>query len=215
MILLTTTAHPTMERWASPHHGRLLTPRLWCNVDSTIRSGTVWAVDNDGFNGFDAGAFTRMVLGLSFKDGCLFVNAPDVFDKERGVGDHEATLALLPEWEPLIRMAGFPVSFVLQNGANPSNVPWDNCDAVFIGGSTDWKLGAEAEAIVRRAKQLGKHVHMGRVNSLRRIRYAQSIGVDSIDGTGWAKYRDAMMPLALNALAAGEQLRFALETSDD
>lgn len=33
------------------------------------------------------------------------------------------------------------------------------------------------------AKRRGKHVHMGRVNSLRRLRFARDIGCDSVDGT--------------------------------
>jgi hypothetical protein len=28
---------------------------------------------------------------------------------------------------------------------------------------------------------------MGRVNTRRRLRYAESIGVDSVDGTNWAQ----------------------------
>ena len=34
---------------------------------------------------------------------------------------------------------------------------------------------------------------MGRVNSLRRLAYAASIGCDSIDGTQWVRYRDTYL----------------------
>ena len=61
--------------------------------------------------------------------------------------------------------------------------PWDDFDALFIGGSTSWKLGPGAAAVAYDAKLRGKWVHMGRVNSLRRMRYAESIGCDSADGT--------------------------------
>ncbi|HXF62680.1 MAG TPA: hypothetical protein VNK95_13745, partial [Caldilineaceae bacterium] len=56
-------------------------------------------------------------------------------------------------------------------------------DALFIGGSTGWKLSEAADWCIRRAKERGVWVHAGRVNSLRRIRHFQLIGVDSVDGT--------------------------------
>jgi hypothetical protein len=62
-------------------------------------------------------------------------------------------------------------------------VPWDEFDVLFLGGSTEWKLGEAAAALTAEAKSRGKHVHMGRVNSRKRYRYARSIGCDSVDGT--------------------------------
>ena len=59
----------------------------------------------------------------------------------------------------------------------------DDFDAFFIGGSTAWKLGRQARELAQEAKRLGKWVHMGRVNTLSRIHYAESIGCDSVDGT--------------------------------
>lgn len=83
-------------------------------------------------------------------------------------------------------------------------------DAVFVGGSpecvpcgyvrpgaefarkvcpfcerklTEWKLGEAAARLVAAAKARGLWVHMGRVNSYKRIAYAASIGCDSSDGT--------------------------------
>ena len=37
---------------------------------------------------------------------------------------------------------------------------------------------------------LGKPVHVGRVNSIGRVRYCESLGVASVDGTGWMRARD-------------------------
>lgn len=48
---------------------------------------------------------------------------------------------------------------------------------------TEWKLGAGAREVVAEALRRGKRVHMGRVNSLRRLRYAQEIGCHTADGT--------------------------------
>jgi len=39
-----------------------------------------------------------------------------------------------------------------------------------------------------------------RVNTVRRLRYAESIGVDSVDGTKWAKWRDTYLDGGLRFL---------------
>jgi len=99
------------------------------------------------------------------------------------VGDAEATLARSLPMLPRIRAAGFPAALVAQGGLMPDAVPWDDIDALFIGGTTDWKLGPDVVALVAAAKAHGKWAHMGRVNSWRRYDYARSIGCDSVDGT--------------------------------
>ncbi|MCG5464151.1 hypothetical protein MED01_002316 [Micromonospora sp. MED01] len=54
----------------------------------------------------------------------------------------------------------------------------------------EWKVSAMAAAITAEAKRRGKWVHMGRVNSDKRIRRAREMGVDSGDGTYIAKGPD-------------------------
>jgi hypothetical protein len=51
---------------------------------------------------------------------------------------------------------------------------------------------------------------MGRVNSARRIRYAASIGCDSVDGTKWARWRDAYLNPGLAIVSEPVQLRLHL-----
>src|ERR1039458_8626117 len=48
-------------------------------------------------------------------------------------------------------------------------------------------------------------VHVGRVNSLRRLVDAASIGCDSIDGTQSVRFRDTYLRQGLQACAAGAQ----------
>jgi hypothetical protein len=60
--------------------------------------------------------------------------------------------------------------------------------AIFIGGSTDWKLSQHAVAIIKAAKALGKWAHVGRVNTPARFEYFEKLGADSIDGTGLSRY---------------------------
>lgn len=206
MLLLTTTALATMvNSWSHPEHGRLLTPRHYSRVLETSARGIPYAIDNDGFGGVDETAFRKMIDHLIFTEGrwgdpnCLFINSPDVFYPD-GTPAHDDTLEQWHKWRGELGLTGWPLSFVLQIGATIDNVPWRQLDAVFIGGTTDWKLGDEARALVVEAKRRGKWVHMGRVNSVRRIAYAKAIGVDSVDGSGWAKFRNAMMPRGMAAL---------------
>ena len=79
--------------------------------------------------------------------------------------------------------AGLRVALVAQDGATPETAPWDRMDALFVGGSTEWKLSSGAVAMMREAKARGVWVHVGRVNSLKRLRWAQAHGADSADGT--------------------------------
>lgn len=128
---------------------------------------------------FSLPAYLSMIEeGLDrFGDSLLFATAPDVaFDWSATL---EKSLPVLPQ----IRRAGAPAALVLQDGATPSNVPWDELDCVFIGGSTEWKVGAQARAISAEATRRGKWVHMGRVNSEARMITAQEFGVGSADGT--------------------------------
>lgn len=108
---------------------------------------------------------------------CLFATAPDV------VGDAEKTRERSYPMLPKIRSLGFKAAFVIQDGETPDNILWNELDAIFVGGSTAWKLGPEAADIVSEAKRRNKWVHMGRVNSFKRMRLAAAIGCDSVDGT--------------------------------
>lgn len=101
------------------------------------------------------------------------------------------TLARSAPHLPAIRTLGYPAALVAQDGLEHLDVPWDDFDALFIGGSTEWKLGKAAARLVAEAKRRGKHVHMGRVNSRRRWSYAEHIGCDSVDGTFLAFGPDA------------------------
>lgn len=155
--------------------GFIDTPRQ-CNPRP---EGVKWCADNGCFGkGFDE---THWWAWLEANAGaavdCVFAVAPDV------VGDAQATLDRSLPWLPRIRALGYPAAFVAQDGQESLPVPWDEFDVLFVGGSTEWKLGPHARAIVAEAKRRGVYVHMGRVNSLRRFRYAEAIGCDSVDGT--------------------------------
>lgn len=196
MLVLVTHGLPSvlqMRERLGPVVGRLFTPRHLNAVDATVEAGVPWAADNDAFGAFDPSRFATMVSALAGHPGGRFVAIPDE------VGDARLTLQRFETWAPAVRDSDLRVGFVVQNGIEAYPVPWAEVDAVFIGGDDAFKLGPSAAGVVREANERGLWTHMGRVNSLRRLKYAASIGCDSIDGSGWARFRDAMMPL-LHAL---------------
>ena len=114
------------------------------------------------------------------RDGCLFAVVPDV------VGDAAATLERWDRYADRVAAMGFRRAFVLQNGQERHEVP--PAEAVFIGGDTAWKLGEWAAWFTMHAAHRGQWVHMGRANSLRRLRRAAEMHCRSADGNflAWA-----------------------------
>lgn len=143
-------------------------------------SGVTWCADNGCFGKGYPGDVEYLRWLAQHRDAatsCVFATAPDV------VGDAKATLARSAPFLPVIRALGYPAALVAQDGLEELPVPWASFDVLFVGGSTEWKLGAAARRLVAEAKRRGKRVHMGRVNSGRRWQYAEAIGCDSVDGT--------------------------------
>lgn len=180
--------------------------------------GVIWCADNGLFSparaarGEDwdeAGWWKFLQKNARDAHWCAFATAPDVVHWVVGedgkgfpVGDAEATLKRSAQWYGPIRELGYKVALVAQDGLKVEDVPWDEIDAIFIGGSDAYKVG-EAPAgktrpvkldgtplgvpgcweVVREAKRRGLWVHMGRVNSQSRYRLAKAMGCDSADGT--------------------------------
>lgn len=178
-----------------PNVGQLVQPRSWWTPDGSVP----WAADNDAFNEFHAERFEAMLDRLAGVPNCMWVAAPDV------VGDADATLAMFDQWQPVIAARGFPVALVLQDGMTVADVSWDQIDAVFVGGSTEWKMSAAAHTIVIEARRRGLRVHMGRVNTRRRIKLAKSWGCDSVDGTASARFTNTHLPWMLDHAGAPTQ----------
>lgn len=163
--------------------GRFLSPRQYSTPTLTPRAGFLWAADNDCFQGFDQPRFERMLDAISGVPGCLFITSPDV------VGSASETMALFRVWGAKVAQVG-PVALVGQDGLTSEDTPWDEISALFIGGTTEWKLSEDARLLMKEAKERRIWVHMGRVNSWRRVEYANACGVDSIDGTSMSWFSD-------------------------
>jgi hypothetical protein len=99
------------------------------------------------------------------------------------IGDAAATWERSSKLFPEIQRRGFKAALVAQDGMEDTPVDWSLFDALFIGGSDGYKLGDGARRATAIAKLAGKWVHMGRVNSLKRLKIAIEFGCDSVDGT--------------------------------
>lgn len=97
------------------------------------------------------------------------------------VGDREGTLRKWDEYSPIARQYGWPLAFAVQDGMTESDVPPDAA-VVFVGGSTDWKWDTYRDWCAK-----FPHVHIGRVNTYRRLFDCYDAGAKSTDGTGFTR----------------------------
>lgn len=98
----------------------------------------------------------------------------------------------------LDRLNGIPTKLLLavQNGMEPDDVREQLSPAVgiFVGGDTEFKLGT-LNSWGMLARRRNCHLHVGRVNSARRITLCAAAGVNSIDGTSATRFAKTLPPL--------------------
>lgn len=180
MIVLLDTSHD-LDACASElgcEVGQLLTPLTGFRLRDQSKP---WAIDNGAFSGFDEKAFFSILRRQERdKTNCKFVCAPDV------VGQAMRTVELFDLFKE--RLSGWPLALVIQDFQEVVRIPWQELAAIFVGGSTAWKVGPHAAACITTAKALGKWVHVGRINDPSRFEYFEKLGADSCDGSGIAQY---------------------------
>lgn len=141
--------------------------------------GIPYGLDNGCFAGeLDRETWDRLLAEAEI-DAPVFACLPDV------VGDARRTVELFKYFTR--HTNGIPRALVLQNGIEHVDIPWDDTAAVFVGGDDDFKISPVAFRIARVAKMLGKWVHVGRVNTAKRVRNWFGLA-DSIDGSGMSRY---------------------------
>lgn len=170
--------------------GQMVTP----NSGNRLEPGVDWALDNGCFSAqWRHADWVSTLERYADEPRCLFAVVPDE------VGDAKRTDELWGEHVDTVREYGYRPAYVTQNGC--TRIP-DDADAVFAGGDDAWKLGDENAALIADAKRRGLWAHMGRVNSLRRLRFAAFHGYDSVDGTFLAFGPDVNLPRLLRYLSA-------------
>lgn len=164
--------------------GLLVTPAS--SVHRQIDHYSCYAADNGCFaetdeKPFDEHRWLAWLAELQQPERCLFAVLPDV------VGDAVKTFHRSMQYVDLVDELDLPVAWVAQDGLEERphllDQMLDEADCIFIGGSTDWKLSEHAARVARIALDAEKWVHVGRVNSLKRLRFAAAIGAHSVDGT--------------------------------
>lgn len=153
--------------------GQLLTP-----LTRYRRCEPTFGIDNGGFREAKIKGFTRIIKRqFDFRGQCLFAAIPDK------VANHKQTLSMWLDYESIAD--GYIKAFVAQDGFDE----WPkNADAIFIGGSDEFKDSAECDQIVVAALNENKHVHIGRVNTFKRFHHFHKLGAHTCDGSGISKY---------------------------
>lgn len=202
MILLSSSDTPKYRQAATTYpnlFGWFITPRKRV-IPGSIKTGQRWACDNDCYNlaeAFDLDTFLGWLEVLKpYRASNLFVPCPDV------VADHKATLErFIATYQSF---SGWPLAFVLQDGCTPEAVPWSLIQAVFVGGSTEYKLSQTVLQILAEAGRRNLWRHVGRVNSRKRINHFYGLA-DSFDGTGFSIEPDKKLNWAKNHLLWRQQ----------
>jgi hypothetical protein len=175
----------------------ILTSYQHKGVPAGIVAGLPWAGDNCAFTGFDAARFTQWLESMTpHRATCLFVAVPDV------VGDAASTLARYVAWAEA--MEGWPLAYVAQDGSEHYDIP-PSAAALFVGGTTQWKVSDAAAGVIQRGRAMGLHIHIGRVNWWKRYKHFRlMVGSEEFtcDGTrtrfggtaktltAWAEYQE-------------------------
>ena len=172
--------------------GALLTPYSQRHAPS---ADWAWAADNGCFaERWQEQKWLNWLSSRTDPATALFATVPDV------VCDHNATLDRWQQYASVVQGLGFAPAFVLQDGATLETLPMAEMGALFIGGSTEYKTSDEAHRLVKSCQRHGKWIHMGRVNSARRLRLAYDWGCDSVDGTFLAFGPDVNTPKLLRMI---------------
>jgi len=178
-------------------------------IPATVKNGRLWAADLGCLAGpqivkrcnIDAAREWLFEKMAQYRHQCLFVTVPDV------VGDASATLAAFVKLRP--RFLGWPLAYVAQDGSESLPFP-HGARAVFIGGSTAWKMSTAATDVIQRAVDAGKHVHIGRVNYRARYNHFRNMEGSNeftCDGTRLRFERDRAL-VAWRAYMAQLPFRF-------
>lgn len=159
-----------------------------------------YALDNGAWTAFQQGelfdvpAFERAVTLLG--PGADWIVLPDI------VAGGLASLRFSLDWLDTLRnrpeLHGAQYLLAVQNGMEPQHIaPLAGPEiGIFVGGDTPWKLATIA-TWTRLAHERGAICHVGRVNTVRRIRLCAAAGADSFDGSGVSRFASALPPLDL------------------
>lgn len=185
------TAHAggeKLERVVEHDLGILASPGRTCKgykqagITTAIDNGA-WSSKQRGFP-FMADVF-RDHLKDAFKNGinAEFIVCPDI------VAGGLASLDFSMGWATG-ELLGARLALAVQDGMRPSHISdsftLKHFNYIFVGGSVDWKWKT-VKQWVEFAHDNDKKIHVGRVGTLDKLLYCESIGVDSVDSSNFAR----------------------------
>lgn len=161
--------------------------RLLISPSCLRTEGFGYALDNGAWSAhsqgrpFDTQAFTTALRRLGA--GADWTTLPDIV-----AGGH-ASLELSLRWMHRVLDESPRALLAVQDGLTLNDVVCFLGEhvGIFVGGSTEWKEATLSQWGVL-GKQVGCWVHVGRVNSARRIRRCGDARVTSFDGSGVSRY---------------------------
>ena len=149
--------------------------------------GFPYALDNGAWHSFcrqlpfDRAAFLTAYHKLG--PGADFVVLPDI------VAGGECSLAFSLNWRSQLGAPLCSQLLAVQDGMDADEVaPLVGAElGIFVGGTTEWKLATlPTWATLARARRA--YLHIGRVNTVRRIALCAAAGADSFDGSSASRY---------------------------
>lgn len=169
-----------------------------------------WALDNGAWGCFQRGEpfnadrFERALERWGAR--ANWIALPDI------VAGGLASLDLSLSWIDRLRSYRTTLLIPVQDGMEPGDVE-PHLDpervGIFVGGSTAWKLRT-LRAWGALAERVGVRMHVGRVNSAKRVRLCIEAGAESCDGTSLSRFA-VNAPLLVNASRTERQMGLFVE----
>lgn len=172
MIYLSPIAN--IDPWPD-NFGLILSARQPGSIYPKLEAGVPWLLDNGVFTKKynEKNWINQMNRYKPFADTCVGIAVPDVLYNSK------ETLSFYKRYSSTIPLC-YKRLIVTQDGMLVTEIPWQDIDGIFVGGSNQHKLN-DCFGIVSFAHKHKKHVHVGRVNSLKRMRRVWF--ADTVDGT--------------------------------
>lgn len=147
----------------------------------------IWALDNGAWTAYQSGKdwdpvpFLKLCSKLG--EGAQWVVVPDI------VAGGLASLELSLDWLPKLVGVAKHRLLAVQDGMSPEDIkPYlSSSVGIFVGGSTEWKLNT-LNSWGALAKETNCYLHIGRVNTIKRINRCQDAGAHSFDGTSITRF---------------------------
>jgi len=177
-----------LERGGPVVHGAMFNSAQQTGRENeALEAGIIFGVDNGVFSGKfkEKTWLLKLWKFWPYRHNCVVYPLPDfLYQLPDGAvrGDWEKTLEKFHQYKRVTKRLGFPVTLVTQDGLTPENTPWDDLDAIFVGGSDAHKRGIEAQNLCLEAERRGKYIHIGRVSSVSTAQLHWPMA-DSYDGT--------------------------------